>query len=146
MAEPKLIEGDLAIDDRGSLSFVNDFTFDGIRRFYVVSNHRAGFVRAWHGHRREAKYVAALTGCAIVAGVEVDNWANPSKSLLVHRYVLSADKPAVLHIPPGFANGFMMLTADTKLVFFSTFSVAESRQDDVRFDAYYWNPWQVTER
>ena len=146
MAEPRLIEGILAVDDRGSVSFVNDFTFDGIRRFYVVSNHRAGFVRAWHGHRREAKYVAALAGCAIVAAVEIDDWANPSKTLAVHRYVLSAEKPAVLHIPAGFANGFMTLTADTKLVFFSTASVAESQRDDFRFDARYWNPWQVTER
>lgn len=146
MAEPRLIEGSLAVDDRGSLSFVNDFTFDGVRRFYVVSNHRAGFVRAWHGHRREAKCVTALVGCAIVAAVEIDDWANPSKALPVHRYVLSAEKPAVLHIPPGFANGFMTLTAGTKLVFFSTASVAESRQDDVRFDAYHWNPWEVTER
>jgi len=146
LAEPRLIEGILAVDDRGSVSFVNDFTFDGIRRFYVVSNHHAGFVRAWHGHREEGKYVAALIGCAIVAAVEIDDWASPSKSLPVHRYVLSADKPAVLHIPPGFANGFMTLTADTKLVFFSTASVAESQRDDFRFDARYWNPWQVTER
>ena len=146
MAEPRLIEGDLAVDDRGSLGFVNGFTFEGVRRFYVVHNHRAGFVRAWHGHRHETKYVTALVGCAIVAAVEIDDWASPSKTLPVHRYVLSADKPAVLHIPPGFANGFMTLTADAKLVFFSTASVAESRQDDIRFDAFFWNPWQVTER
>lgn len=146
MFEPRLIEGELAVDDRGSLSFVNDFSFDGVRRFYVVHNHRTGFVRAWHGHRREAKYVGALTGSAIVAAVEIDDWANPSKELRIHRYILSAEKPGLLQIPPGFANGFMTLTADAKLVFFSTASLVESQHDDVRFDAYYWNPWQVTER
>jgi dTDP-4-dehydrorhamnose 3,5-epimerase-like enzyme len=146
LAEPRLIEGALAIDDRGSLSFVNDFAFDGVRRFYVISNHRAGFVRAWHGHRREAKYVAAVVGAAIVAAVKVDDWARPSKDLPVHRYVLSTERPAVLHIPPGFANGFMSLTSETRLLIFSSASLEESLQDDVRYDAYYWNPWQVVER
>lgn len=145
MAEPKLIAGGLAVDDRGALSFVNEFDFQGVRRFYVVSNHRAGVVRAWHGHRREAKYVTALVGSAVVAAVEIDDWERPSKDLPVYRFVLSAEKPAILHIPPGFANGSMTLTPDAKLVYFSTAMIDESREDDVRFDAYYWNPWQVRE-
>ena len=45
---PRLIEGGLAVDDRGSVAFVNDFDLAVARRFYVVSNHSAGFVRAWH--------------------------------------------------------------------------------------------------
>lgn len=146
MAEPRLIEGGLAVDDRGSLSFVNDFSFDGVRRFYVVSNHRAGFVRAWHGHPREAKYMATVVGAAIVAAVRVDDWARPSKDLPIHRYVLSAERPAVLHIPPGFANGFMSLTSETRLLVFSSASLEESLQDDIRYDAHYWDPWQVVER
>lgn len=143
---PHIIEGGLAVDDRGDLAFVNDFHFEGVKRFYIVSNHRAGFVRAWHAHRREAKYVAVLQGAAIVAAVAIDNWENPSKEAQVHRYVLSAQKPAVLHIPPGYANGFMSLTTDTKLIFFSTATLEESRNDDVRYDSRYWDAWQVVER
>ena len=145
-AVPCVIEGGLGVDDRGEVGFVNDFHFDGVKRFYMVSNHRAGFVRAWHAHRREAKYVTAVQGAAIVGAVAVDNWQSPSKGAQVHRYVISADKPSVVFIPSGYANGFMSLTADTKLVFFSTATVEESRGDDVRFDAHYWDPWQVVER
>lgn len=146
MIEPVLIEGGLCIDDRGSVSFVNAFGFEGLKRFYIVSNHRVGFVRAWHAHQREGKYVMAVAGSAIVGAVKIDDWANPSKDLPVHRYVLSAEKPSVLHIPPGYANGFMSLTPDTKLIFFSTASLEESRQDDLRYDAYYWDAWRVIER
>lgn len=145
-AVPCVIEGGLGVDDRGEVGFVNDFHFDGVKRFYMVSNHRAGFVRAWHAHRREAKYVTAVQGAAILGAVAVDNWQSPSKEAQVHRYVISADKPSVVFIPSGYANGFMSLTADTKLVFFSTATVEESRGDDVRFDAHYWDPWQVVER
>jgi dTDP-4-dehydrorhamnose 3,5-epimerase len=143
---PRLIEGGLAVDDRGEVGFVNDFSFHGVKRFYVVSNHRAGFVRAWHAHRREAKYVSVVQGAAVVAAVKIDDWDRPSKDAEVLRYVLADAKPSVLYVPPGYANGFMSLTPDTKLVFFSTSSVEETRGDDVRYDARYWNPWSVIER
>jgi dTDP-4-dehydrorhamnose 3,5-epimerase-like enzyme len=146
MSEPALIPGGLAVDDRGSLRFVNDFHFDAVRRFYVVGNHVAGFVRAWHAHRREAKYVFVVTGAAIVAAVRIDDWDAPSTTLEVHRYVLSADKPAVLYIPAGHANGFKSLTAGTQVIFFSTATVEESRDDDVRYDARHWDIWNVEER
>jgi dTDP-4-dehydrorhamnose 3,5-epimerase-like enzyme len=145
-ALPQLIEGGLAVDDRGELAFINDFSFEGIQRFYLVSNHQPGLVRAWHAHRREEKYVAVLQGAAVVAAVLIDDWNNPSPDAEVHRYVLSARKPAILKIPAGYANGFMSLTNDTKLIFFSTSTLAQSKEDDIRFDARFWNPWMVQER
>lgn len=143
--KPYLIEGGLAVDDRGELAFANDFCFEDVKRFYMVSNHVSGFVRAWHAHRREAKYVMVVEGAAIVAAVLVDDWENPSKDLPVHKYVLSARKPSVVYIPPGHANGFMSLMPDTKIMFFSTSTLEESRGDDVRYDARYWDVWQVVE-
>jgi len=125
---------------------VNGFRFEGVKRLYTVSNHRSGFVRAWHAHRNEAKFVLVVLGAAIVAAVRIDDWQTPSKDQLVHRYVLSSEQPAILHIPAGYANGFMTLSESTKLLFFSTASVEESRQDDIRYDARYWDPWGVAER
>ncbi len=146
VSEPVLIEGNLSVDDRGEVGFVNDFDMCDVRRFYVIKNHKVGFVRAWHAHRKESKYVTVLNGTAIVAAVKIDNWKKPSKDLKVYRYILSATKPAVLLIPKGYANGFMTLKEDTKLVIFSTATLKESRRDDIRYDAYYWNPWQIIER
>lgn len=146
MEEPRLIEGGLAVDDRGTLAFVNAFNFDGVKRFYVVSNHRAGFVRAWHAHRREAKYVLAVAGHAVVGAVKIDNWEAPAKDLPVKSYVLSAEKPSILYIPSGYANGFMTLTAETRLMFFSTATLEESRDDDIRYEARHWDIWKVVER
>jgi dTDP-4-dehydrorhamnose 3,5-epimerase-like enzyme len=134
------------VDDRGEVGFVNDFDFAGVRRFYTVKNHGVRFVRAWHAHRREGKYVTAVDGAAIVAAVKIDNWEKPSRDLRVDRFVLSAQKPSVLFIPPGYANGFMSLTADLKLMFFSTSTLQESADDDIRFDSRLWDAWQVAER
>lgn len=146
MDQVRLIEGGIAFDDRGRVSFVNAFDFAGVKRFYAVANHAQGFVRAWHAHRREAKYVHVAQGSALVGAVRIDDWEHPSPDLPVERFVLSAAKPSVLYIPPGFANGFMSLTPDAALFFFSTSTVEESRGDDVRYPARFWNPWMVEER
>lgn len=141
-----LIEGGRAVDDRGFVSFVNKFGFEGVKRFYAVENHAKGFVRAWHAHRKEAKYVYAARGSAIIGAVKIDDWEKPSPALPVERFVLSAQKPAILFIPAGFANGFMSLSDDTSMMFFSTSTIEESTGDDVRYDARLWNPWEVVER
>jgi dTDP-4-dehydrorhamnose 3,5-epimerase len=146
MPEPQILAGDLSVDDRGEVSFVNDFDFAGVKRFYTVKNHRAGFVRAWHAHRHEAKYVTVVNGAALVGAVEIDDWDAPSKTLPVKRVVLSARKPRVLFIPAGYANGFMSLTPDAHLVFFSTSTLQASLGDDVRYDARHWDIWSVEER
>jgi dTDP-4-dehydrorhamnose 3,5-epimerase len=144
--EPTLLSGGLSIDDRGEVGYVNGFDFAGVRRFYTVRNHRAGFVRAWHAHRRESKYVTVVSGAAVVGAVRIDDWARPSRTLPAVRHVLSAAQPKVLFIPAGHANGFMSLTDDTRLIFFSTSTLDESKQDDVRYDARYWDIWTIEER
>jgi len=142
----KLLEGGLAVDDRGKVAFVNDFNLNGVKRFYSVSNHRCGFVRAWHAHRNEAKFVHVVGGSALVGAVRIDDWEQPAPDLPVQKYVLTASRPAVLYIPAGFANGFMTLTDDAVLLFFSTSTVEESKGDDFRFPARHWDPWHVEER
>lgn len=144
--EPVVMAGGLAVDDRGEVGFVNGFDFAGVKRFYTVRNHRQGFVRAWHAHRREAKYVTAVSGAALVGAVRIDDWDAPSTSLPVVRHVLAAAQPRVLFIPAGYANGFMSLTDDTRLIFFSTSTLDESKGDDIRYDARRWDIWTIEER
>lgn len=146
MDEPKLLKGAISVDDRGSVSFVNDFDFAGVKRFYMIRNHRQGFIRAWHGHKHEAKYFTVVKGSALICGVQVDNWTNPSKDVKVHRFVLSEKNPMVLYLPAGFANGAMSLTEDAQVMVFSTSTLQESLQDDIRFESHYWDPWQIEER
>ena len=146
MDEIRLFKGGLAVDDRGEVGFINDFNFDRVKRFYWVTNHKSGFVRAWHAHRREEKYITVAQGVALIGVVKIDDWEKPSKNAKVRRYVLSADQPSILHVPAGYANGFMSLTKDAKIIFYSTATLEESQGDDFRYDAYYWDPWKIVER
>jgi dTDP-4-dehydrorhamnose 3,5-epimerase-like enzyme len=143
---PTIVPGGISVDDRGEVAFVNEFDFAGIKRFYTVTNHQQGFVRAWHAHRKESKYVTVTSGAALIGAVRVDDWERPAVDAKVHRFVLSAHKPSILIIPLGHANGFMSLTADAKLMFFSTSTLEESLGDDVRYPARHWDIWSVEER
>jgi len=145
MIKPELIEGGIAVDDRGELRFINSLDLN-IKRFYIVSNHKSHFIRAWHGHKKEAKYVTVIQGAALIGAVEIDNWDLPSLDLKVSTFILSANKPSILYIPSGYANGFMNLTQDTKLLFLSLSTLEESKGDDFRFDSHYWDIWNIKER
>ena len=144
--KPFIIDGDLSVDDRGELMFVNKFDMESVKRFYVVSNHKKGFIRAWHAHKIESKYVFVVNGTALISTVQIDDWDKPSSDLIVEKFVLTAKKPSILYIPSGYANGFKTLSTETKIIFFSTSTLKDSIDDDYRYDAYKWNPWEITER
>ncbi len=146
--EPFIIDGGVAVDDRGSLFFANTFDFKGVKRFYAVENFSTETIRAFHGHLKEAKYAFVIAGTAIVAAVKMDDTQNPNKGNKVNRFVLSDKKPSILYIPAGFANGFRFLSNTGKIIFFSTSTTEESKGDDYRFPADYWGKeiWEVVNR
>jgi nucleoside-diphosphate-sugar epimerase/dTDP-4-dehydrorhamnose 3,5-epimerase-like enzyme len=143
-----LIDGGLAVDDRGALIFANESNFFGVKRFYQVLNFSTSTIRAFHGHLKEAKYIYVAKGSAIVAAVKLDNIKSPSKNSEVKRFILSDKNPKVLFIPPKFANGFRPLEDDTRIIFFSTSSLEESKDDDYRYPFDYWGKeiWEVENR
>lgn len=143
---PVVFQGNKVFDDRGSLGFINGFNVSEFKRFYLIENHSVNFIRAWHGHLKETKAIIMVEGEALVCAVELDNTTNPNKNNEVTRIVLSATSPSALYIPAGYANGFMTLSTDAKLLVFSSTTVEESQGDDYRFAYDYWNPWNITPR
>lgn len=141
--EPKIINGGVATDDRGSVRFVNDFNFDGVKRFYQIQNHRQGFIRAWHGHHKEGKYVYVANGSALVGAVPIDMMINKDiDQNKIFKTVLSSNNPKILFIPAGYANGVKTLEAGTIVQFFSTCTLEESLGDDIRFEYNLVNIWE----
>ena len=54
--KPTIIQGGSYTDDRGTIDFVNDFHFEGVKRFYTITHPDTSIVRAWQGHTSNAKY------------------------------------------------------------------------------------------
>ena len=139
--EPVLINGNISVDDRGSVTFCNDFNFEGVKRAYMVENHNKGFIRAFHYHDFEGKYVSVVNGTILLYTVKV-NKEDLDKSE-VKKFILSSKKPQILFIPKSYANGFKTLTDDTKIIFYSTSTLEESLGDDIRYPYNQWgNNWE----
>lgn len=135
---PLLLEGGVYKDDRGSVLYINGFDFKNVKRFYLISSNKIGQFRGWHGHKKEAKYVFVSSGKARVGLVKIDNWVKPSREAKVHVYELDANNPSILFVPAGFANGSISKTKDTRIIFYSTLALADSKKDDIRFPEEYW--------
>lgn len=131
-----LFNGSSIVDDRGLLSFVNEFDFadKGIRRFYNIENHRSGFCRAWHGHLGETKYLFAEKGVILVGLIPIPE----IKCRTPTKIILSENNPKVLQIPANYFNGIQTLTDGAKLKVYSTSTLEQSIHDDIRLSFDYW--------
>jgi len=139
--KPKLHDGNIVVDDRGIVTFNNELDLTSIVRYYIIENHNSGFIRAWHGHKKEEKYVKCIKGTFQISIVKIDNFKNPSKAIKVDTWYLSEKKAQILYIPEGYANGTKSLDKNSQLLVLSTASIKESLNDDFRFPFDYWNPW-----
>jgi len=134
---PYLIKGSSFTDERGKISFVNDFEFNNVKRFYIIK-HFNKTIRAWQGHQKEEKYFYAITGTFLVNLIKIDNWQSPSKLINPTQFYLNTNKQNILFIPKGFVNGFVNLENNSELLVFSTTTLKESIKDDYRYDKNYF--------
>jgi dTDP-4-dehydrorhamnose 3,5-epimerase-like enzyme len=144
--EPSILSGGISVDDRGMVSFHNSLDLTEWRRFYFVSNHEVGFVRAWHGHKIERKIAVPVSGTFLLACVRIKNWEAPDTAEQPQLYTLSSNSPRALYIPAGFANGFKSLTQHSTIMFLSSSTLEQSHSDDFRYPWNYWNPWESNYR
>lgn len=125
-------------DHRGTISYINDFSFQNIERFYIISNSDDNPIRAWQGHILDAKFFYCLSGSFKIYYVKVDNWENASKDLTIETVLVSESDSKIVHIPVGYANAIESLESNAKLISFSTLPLSNMSEDDVRYDPAYW--------
>ncbi len=137
-SKPHSIDGGLYVDNRGTVSFVNNFDFKGVDRFYTIRGHRPNEPRGWIGHRREQKWFHVIHGTVRIAVVKPDNWDLPTKNLPVEYFLLSATKPQLLYIPMAYATGCNFLSVDSILLIFSSGKIESAKIDEYRFPVNMW--------
>ncbi len=144
---PEILRGGVAVDDRGTLSYLNVAPLANYVRMYLVENFTTDTIRAFHGHKLEEKAALVVSGSAIVVVAKLDaNGGLEAES--DERHVLSARIPALLRIPAGYANGFRALEPNTKILFFSSTTIEQAKTDDYRFTWDYFGKevWEVASR
>lgn len=141
MNEPKIYLGKTFKDERGTITFSNDFDLSPIKRFYTIIHHNKRIVRAWQGHQKESKWFCCISGSFVIAWKKIDDFLNPNDLPTAEYTILRSDEPSVLFIPPGYANGLKALIDNSEIMVFSDFYLGESLDEKIRFDKDLWLDW-----
>jgi dTDP-4-dehydrorhamnose 3,5-epimerase-like enzyme len=126
-------------DDRGFFTAIN-FEPDS-KRAYLIQNHKAGIVRAFHGHERESKTLYVIRGSfkVICINMATGDWK---------KFTINERSNNMIKIPAKAYNGFVSLTDDSELLVVSSSTFEESKGDDIRlpYDILGKQVWEVEHR
>jgi dTDP-4-dehydrorhamnose 3,5-epimerase len=137
----KVIEGHSFSDERGTLNCINEFAFEGVRRFYQIKHYNTSVVRAWQGHKVEHKYFYVAEGSFLIVWVQIDDFDNPSPGLIAESIILSSENPAVLSVPAGYANGIKATAPNSILSVYSNLTLEQSEEDRWSYHHKLWFQW-----
>lgn len=134
---PEIFEGGKYSDERGSLTFNNNFNASEVKRMYCIENTDTEFIRGWTGHRIEQRWFSVLQGCFLIRLIKIDNWENPLKESNVLRFEIDSENLNILHIPKGYASAIQAQKENSKLLVMADYSLGEI-DDDFRFPLDYF--------
>lgn len=133
-----LLEGKKHIDERGLITYNNDFDASKIKRIYTVENISTEFIRGWQGHKVEQRWFACMKGSFEISVIHLDDFTNPSKKLTVQKYQLKDDVLSYLHIPSGCITAIQSKEKDSKLLVLADYKLGEIN-DEYRYNLDYFN-------
>lgn len=134
---PKIINGSSSSDDRGIVSYNNDFDATVIKRLYFIENINTDFIRAWQGHKVEQRWFSVTKGSFQIKLIKIDNWDNPSKELDIISFIIDDKKFDLLYIPQGYVTSIQSLDKGSKLLVMSDYLLKEIN-DEYRFNVNYF--------
>jgi dTDP-4-dehydrorhamnose 3,5-epimerase-like enzyme len=134
----KVITGNHHTDNRGNLTFNNDFDASDIKRIYTIENESTNIIRAWQGHKIESRWFSAIKGSFEIKIIKIKNWENPDKNAEVFSIILNDKNLNTLCVPNGYLNSIQALEENSKLLAMSDYKLGEIN-DEYKFDLNYFN-------
>ena len=71
---PKIIRGNSHQDQRGIITYNNDFNASSVKRIYTIENHSTDFIRGWQGHKREQRWFGCMKGAFEISVIKIDDF------------------------------------------------------------------------
>ena len=130
---PQLLEGKKHQDERGIITYNNDFDASEIKRIYTIENNSTDFIRGWQGHKIEQRWFSAIKGTFKIQILSIAYFEKGLKGLQPYSFVLKADQMDILHVPAGFVSSIQALEVDAKLLVLADYKVGEV-DDEFRFE------------
>ena len=125
-------------DNRGVITYNNDFDASPVKRIYIIENADTALVRGWQGHKIERRWFCCVSGSFEIAVVKIDNFEAPNPQSAIHRFVLTDHELTYLAVPAGCMTAIRALDINSKLLVMSDFRLGEI-QDEYRLDSNYFH-------
>lgn len=132
------ITGSRHQDERGIITYNNDFDASQIKRIYTIENHSTEFIRGWQGHKIEQRWFACMKGSFKISVIRIDDFENPSKDLTIQKYILNEEVLTYLHIPSGSITAIQSKEKGSKLLVLADYGLGEI-SDEYRYSLDYFN-------
>lgn len=132
-----LLKGNRYRDQRGTLTYNNDFDASVVKRIYTIENASTDFVRGWQGHAIEQRWFAAMVGSFQISIIKVNDFEEPSKDLPIEKYILNDSALTYLHVPSGYITAIQALESPSKLLVLADYGLGEI-VDEYRFELDYF--------
>ena len=135
---PKVIKGNSHKDDRGALTYNNQFDLTAVKRIYIIDNATLNIKRGWQGHKIEQRWFSAVKGSFKISLIKIDNWDIPSTNLLCKEIQINSKTLDVLHVPKGYVSCIQALEKDAKLLVMADYLIGEIK-DEYRYNLDYFD-------
>lgn len=132
-----LLEGKKHQDERGIITYNNEFDASQVKRIYTIENLSNNFIRGWQGHKVEQRWFACMQGSFEISVIEVDDFENPLKDLTITKYLLTDEVLTYLHIPSGCITAIQSKENNSKLLVLADYGLGEIN-DEYRFPIDYF--------
>lgn len=141
MDQIEILDGEVFRDERGIIKSLNNFLFDGVKRFYFINHPDRKTVRGWHGHQYEKKWFYCVKGEFVLGFVKPDDWENPSLNLTPTIYKLNEQESKIIVVPEGYANCLKATKDDSILLVLSGKRLPHALNDSWRYNKDLWVDW-----
>lgn len=128
-----LLEGKRHHDERGVITYNNEFDASQIKRIYTIENASLNFVRGWQGHKIEQRWFAAMRGSFKVKVRRVKDFNQDISSSDTQEFILNDNTLTFLHVPAGHITAIQALEENSKLLAMGDYALGEI-DDEYRFE------------
>lgn len=130
---PQFLEGKKHQDERGIITYNNDFDASEVKRIYTIENNSTDLIRGWQGHKIEQRWFSAIKGAFKIQILSIAYFEKGLKDLQPYCFVLKADQMDILHVPAGFVSSIQALEEGAKLLVLADYKLGEV-DDEFRFE------------
>lgn len=138
MKEPNIIIGGSHIDERGKLTFFNQFDMSAVKRFYSINHPDINIIRGWRAHKIEQRWFRVCKGAFKISLVKIDNWQQPDAMANLIHFELDELADTILHVPAGYATCLQAKVVDSVVLVFGDYDIAHAQADDYLYPNDYF--------